>query len=402
MKAVYILVLIFVLVVFAGIGIFFGLHQKNTPFLIKKGINQIAGSFCPKSPLFTASPININDLLHVVPLGHLNPPDHTIPTDHTYLTVKNTNQIIPDSAREVFAPGDITITTIQKTHVIRGGRLQSDDYSIDFSPCKEVRGKFGHITKLSSILSKMADTDLSCDTRKSGPADEATYCRKDLNFKIKAHELIGEAGGGSATGLDFQLVDRRSEKLNYANPKRYREDQLHYVCPLDYFDLAIKDSLYQKLGNNLTKRTIEPKCGEVNQDKLGTAQGNWMKSDGSPRFAGEAGLIDTPENWSKSIALVHDNIDASIGVVSIGGMITNPQRIQFNPSQTGNINREFSQVKPNGQIYCYEGRSIGQQQGGKSGRVLIELTSDTVLKAEYQALSCNESINFNSPTAYER
>ena len=357
--------------------IFFGIRQKNTVSLVDFS--------CPKESLFSVSPIKVGDLLYVVPLGHLNPPDHTIPTDHIYLTIKNTNQIIPNSAKEVFAPGDMTITSIQKTHVIRGGKLQSEDYSIDFSPCQGVRGKFGHVTKLSSVLSQIVESsDSNCETRKSGPQDEATYCRKDLNFKVKTGELIGEAGGGTATGLDFQLVDRRSEKLPYTNPKRYREDQFHYVCPLDYFDQNTKDSLYQKLGNNQTKRITPPRCGEVNQDKLGTAQGNWI--------AGE-GLVDTPENWSKTLALVHDNTDPKIGVLSIGGIITKSQKIQFSPKNEGLVNREFSQVKADKQIYCYE---------GQSGKVLIQLINDTTLKAEYQNGSCDGSVSFSLPTTYQR
>ena len=379
------ILLTFTLVILVGLGIFFGVFNKNT---------EIIGSSCPQGPLFTVSPIKQNDLLYVVPLGHLNPPDHTIPTDHIYLTVKDTNQIIPNSAKEIFAPGDITITSIQKTHVIRGGKLQSDDYSIDFSPCKKVRGKFGHVTKLSASLSKLMDTEnLNCENRKSGPSDESTYCRKDLSYQIKAGELMGEAGGGSATGLDFQLVDRRSEKLNYANPKRYRDDQFYYVCPLDYFDQTTKDSLHQLLGNNLTKRIVEPRCGEVNQDKLGTAQGNWIASDG---------LIDSPENWSKTLALVYDNIDVKMGVVSIGGIISTPQRIQFTPKNEGLVNRKFSQVKNDGNIYCYGGELISKFSGGQSGRVLIQLVSETSLKVEYQQGSCNLNTNFSSPTIYLR
>ena len=138
------ILLILIVVILASAGIFFGTRQKNTASLV--------GPTCPQGSLFSVSPIKSSDLLYVVPLGHLNPPDHTIPTDHIYLTVKDTNQIIPNSAKEVFAPGDITITSISKSKVIRGGKPQSDDYSIDFSPCKNVRGKFGHVTKLSSNL----------------------------------------------------------------------------------------------------------------------------------------------------------------------------------------------------------------------------------------------------------
>ena len=383
-----------VLILVILVGFFLGPFHRNTSFF-KTAVFEVAGSTCPQGSLFTMFPIKQNDLLYVFPLGHLNPPDHTIPTDHIYLTVKNTNEIVSEGAKQVFAPGDITIQSIRKTKVIRGGKPQSDDYAIDLSSCKQVRANFGHVTKLSPTLLALVEKGEwdSCDNRKSGPQDESTYCRKQVSFKIASGELIGEAGGGTSTGLDFQLVDRRSEKLNYANPKRYREDQFHYVCPLDYFDQTSKDSLYQKLGNNLTKRTIEPRCGEVNQDKIGTAQGNWTQAEG---------FIDSPESWSKNLALVHDNVDPNLGELVIGGTISTPAKIQFTPKNEGKINREFSQVKTDETIYCYEGESISQSQGGHSGRVLIQLMSDASLKAEYQVSSCQDNLQFASPTIYQR
>ena len=100
------------------------------------------------------------------------------------------------------------------------------------------------------------------------------------------------------------------------------------------------------------------------------------------------------------MSLVHDNVDPTIGVVSIGGTITNPTKIQFSPGSSGTINRDLNQVKDE-QIYCYEGQSIGQRSQ-LSGRVLIQLISSSRLKVEYQNEGCDKSLKFNSPTIYPR
>lgn len=376
-------------VLILGMVAFFAFQAlKRTP-QINQAIPNITGKLigpsCPEGFVYTVSPIEPKYILSVVPLGNLNPPDHTIPTDHIYLTVKNNNNIEPGSEVPVYAPSDITISRITHQTAKKSGQKFSDDYSLDFSPCKDIQAKFGHLTKLSeNLMSIVWENQNNCQVTKPRVEDEYTYCNVELNIKIKAGELLGEAGGGRSNALDFWTKDFRSKPLEYANPGRYRDEQLHIVCPIDLFEPSVKEILNEKFGSYEKKRTIEPLCGSVNQDVAGTAQGNWIIS--------RDGLMDQPEAWDKSLALVHDNVDPNIGVVVIGGVISNPQTIQFNPVQNGNINREFSQVKPDNQIYCYEG----------NGRMLIQLESETILKAEFQTGSCQESFQFSSPTIYYR
>lgn len=214
---------------------------------------------------------------------------------------------------------------------------------------------------------------------------------------MKAGQVIGTAGGGTANGLDIQAVHSRAAGKPYANPKRYRNDALHFVCPLDLFDPTTKAALYKKLGSNRTKRTIEPRCGEVNQDVAGTAQGNWITG------VGKSDPIDQPGNWDKSIALVHDNFNPSIGVASIGGVIGNPTIIAFAPKHEGTINREFSEVKPDGSMYCYQtDAQPGSGNLARSGSLLIQLTSATTMQAQLAQGSCSGSASFSKATIYER
>ena len=353
--------------------------------------SQLIGSDCPQSFVFTTIPIDPKKILSVTPLGHLNPPDHTTPTDHIYLVVKENNDVHPEFATEVMSPSDITIQTITKQTITSSGQIQNQDFSIDFSPCSQIQAKFGHVTNLSSKLSSVIKGQGNCQSSHPRPGDDYSYCRYDINLKIPSGESIGEAGGGKATGLDFWVIDYRGKELNFANPTRYNKVQLHTVCPVDLFDKSSKEILRSKFGRYEQKRVAEPLCGEFNQDKLGTAQGNWTTA---------SGYIDRPEAWSKSLSLVHDNVDPTVGIINIGGTIASPTKIQFTPTSSGTTNREFSQVK-DGQIYCYKGQPVGLNSQ-QSGRVLIQLVSNSQLRVENQNGDCESSLNFNSPTLYQR
>lgn len=355
-------------------------------------VSQVKGPNCPDGSVFATIPIDPDKILSVTPLGNLNPPDHTTPTDHIYLVLKSNNEVHPEFATKVFAPSNITISRITHTTTKKNGKEFSNDYSIDFSPCKDVQAKFGHVTKLSSKLSSLVEQKKgNCQTQHPRPEDEYTYCNIEMNEKISSGQELGWSGGGTPTGLDFWAIDSRTKELAYANPKRYSTHQLHTVCPVDLFEKSTKDILSEKFGRYEKKRTIAPLCGEINQDVFGTAQGNWTTTEG---------YIDMPEAWSKSLALVHDNVDPSLGMVSIGGTIGTPIKIQFTPTSTGNINRDFNQIKDT-QVYCFEGQSVGLNSNQK-GKVLIQLDDPSRLKVEYQNGGCGKPQQFNTPTIYQR
>ncbi len=353
-----------------------------------------ANASCPAGPIFTVSPIEQGRLLSITPLGNLNPPDHTLPTDHIYLVLKEHINVDASAIAKVAAPSDLRISQIRHQTAKIQGTVWTDDYAIDFSPCRDIYTNFGHVTKLSPALeSAIAGKNGNCQTQRPRPGDEYTYCRYEISITLKAGDAIGEAGGGTPTGLDWQVLDYRAKPLAYANPKRYRESSLYFACPLDLYTPAIKATLYSKLGYSNQKRTVEPLCGLVNQDILGTAQGNWFT--GGPNVA-----ADSPETWSQGLALVHDNIDASVGVVSIGGVIGNPGRIMFTPASNGTVNREFSEVRADGIIYCYEGRS--GPPGSQTRKVLIQMTNDTNMNVESQSGTCTGTLSFTSSTLYQR
>jgi len=324
-----------------------------------------------KKELFTVSHIPISELQNIVPLGNLNPPGHTFPTNHLYFHLKGFTGRQSESNAPVIAPGAMWITRIGSSEYTMNGR-QIKDYKMDFTVCKEVRGYFIHLTSLSEKLLQSFGQPGNCNEYDTGGIHYKN-CGNDFQsspISVAGGESIGTAGGSS----DFGLADLRTQELVYANPERWYEDSLHRVCPLDYFTADIGSQLKSLLGSSDTKRTVEPTCGEVAQDKPGTAQGVWFVK----------GTINTyPEDTH--ISLVHGNINPLKGVFSVGTTLSatglNSGTYYFDPKNSGFVNRDFKDVQP-GNIYCYD--SFTQS----SSRIILQLTSSTTLRIEKQSGEC--------------
>ena len=328
-----------------------------------------------KKELFTVSHIPILELQNIVPLGSLNPPGHTFPTNHLYFHLKGFTGSQSESNAPVIAPGAMWITRIGSSEYTMNGR-QIKDYKMDFTVCKEVRGYFIHLTSLSEKLLQGFGQPGNCNEYDTGGIHYKN-CGKDFQsspISVEGGESIGTAGGSS----DFGLADLRTQELVYANLERWYEDPLHRVCPLDYFTADVGSQLKSLLGSSDTKRTAEPTCGEVAQDKPGTAQGVWFVK----------GTINTyPED--PHISLVHGNINPLKGVFSVGTSLfsLDSGTYYFKPKDSGFVNRDFKDVKPDGNIYCYD--SLTQRFGEQvSVRIIIKLTSSTTLRIEKQSGEC--------------
>lgn len=351
---------------------------------------------CPSGPLFSLPPIALDKTLAIIPLGNLSPPDHTLPTDHIYLAVKNHNAIEPQAITGLVAPGDLTIVQVAHSVAKIQGVVRSDDYSIDFSLCREVMGRFGHVTALAPALKALLEQRSGqCMTQAPRPGDEYRHCRYQLSSPVKAGASLGEVGGGTPTGLDWQMTDRRRIRLAYANPSRYYESAFYFACPLDFYEGQARAALSAKLGGPGQRRTVEPLCGAVAQDLPGTAQGNWFT--GGPQVQ-----ADSPETWGKGLALVHDNLDGVTGVVSIGGVVAEPTKLLFQPKREGTFNREFSEVRADGQVYCYEGSTNLSGPPSPPRHVLLQMNDATTMRVEYRAGSCPATPAFTNPTTYTR
>ncbi|PIR21306.1 MAG: hypothetical protein COV45_00745 [Deltaproteobacteria bacterium CG11_big_fil_rev_8_21_14_0_20_47_16] len=343
-------------------------------------------SSCPSSDVFTALPVTLSDLgsYGITPLGNLNPPDHTFPSNHLYFYIKNSTGGSSVDNVPLYAPATATITNISSGTSLATNKT---DYSIIFYPCTQLQAYFYHVATLSSeILSAFNSADKSCNTYNPGSGD-TTHCSAGVDIPITAGEQIGTVGGPttSSYAVDLGLYDNRITALIYANDARIRAegngyDDFHVVCAIDYFTATLKTQLEAALNR---PANALPLCGSVDQDVANTAQGKWFEpSAGSPASA-ESG----------NIALVHSNIDPTLGIFSIGNATIGVNTPSFTPTHTGTINREFSEVTADGKIYCYDTLSTP----GVIFLIQIPTSSSTTLKIEKQsANACTGAETFTS------
>jgi len=331
----------------------------------QKTINQVKGKFldlpdCSEIK-YSVTPVNLDKVDSITPLGNLAPPDHTLPTQHMYFHLSETR--VPLSA-----PTDIVITRLSSNEdLVRGYK----DYGMQFALCDDVNGYFLHIKELNPEIKAELDNSrcfeygnyISCDTGAS--------------IQLKAGDLIGYVSDENQMNFDFGAYDYRNE-LEYANPSRYTSRGKYIVCPLDFYDEENRKALYTKL------ESTDSNCGSVNQDVTRTLQGNWFFGDS-----------DEVREWTEHLAFVHSNTDSSKQVISIGGVFTNPGRWIFDPIDSGLVNRDFSQVTSDGNIYCYE-------TDRNNGIIIVELTSNTEIQIEHKQESCQDSLEFSNPTVYSR
>jgi len=320
--------------------------------------------------IYTVTPVDLNEVYEISPLGGIGPPGHTIPTNHMYLHItggQSSTKIV-----DLRAPGYIYITSVSSDEDdLVPGRTE---YVIRYAVCKDVYGYFNHVKELSAELTSII-ADVECEQWTVNPGN---ICQKNIFEGVSAGTIIG--GVGHLQGnFDFGTYDLRKTN-DFANPDRYGIVTPHIQCPLEYYDDSTKAQFYSKIG-----RTAEPRCGEIMLDIKGTLQGNWYA---------EGGTSLSSSGWSGQLAFVKDNIDPSKLIISVGGVISEPAKWIFTPKTSGLVNRRFSDVTADGNIYCYD--------QGQPGRILVEMTSDTSLQIEAQSGSCSSSLVFDSPTIYDR
>ncbi len=289
--------------------------------------------------LFSTFPLKASDYTSITPLGNLNPTGHTFPTDHLYVQVTGLEKYNylgnPDNRKALLSPADMYITKIGKSEEIGGVA----DYGVDFAQCKDALGKFGHIGSLTTtIQNELAKIETKCQEYATGGENYKNCEYNNLKIEVKAGEEIGGAGDGRSGFLD-------------------------------YYPTTQKDTFYSLLqGPNGGKRTKEPRCGTVEVDIAGTAQGVWFYN-----------LQGQVQQEDEHLALAFDNIETDKQVFSVGTAGTHggieSGAYHFTPKTDGQIDRDFSQVTPDGKVYCYNTQSYNGGQGGAKKAILLTMPS---------------------------
>ncbi|MBI5037644.1 MAG: hypothetical protein HZC01_02995 [Candidatus Kerfeldbacteria bacterium] len=329
--------------------------------------------------LFTVFPLKDGDFYQITALGNLNPTGHTLPTDHLYVATTDAQYFTPglkSNAKPLIAPADMWIVGVQSSEESGG----ITDYSIEFSPCKEVKGKFGHIGSIAqNIQAEMDALEKNCNEYETGGKTYRSCSYMGMNIEVNAGEEIGTVGDGRSAMLDIWLSDYREPQVNRANPDRWSTDRNFVSCFLDYYPTEQKDQYYDLIiGPDNGKRTKEPRCGTVDVDIVGTAQGVWFY-DLQGQLQGE----------DPHLALAYDNIQTDKQVFSVGTSASSAGIesgfYSFVPASSGTINRDFSQVTADGTIYCYDTTSY--RGGGARMSILATMPTAETLRIKKNSSS---------------
>ena len=355
---------------------------------------------CPGvgTPLFDAIPIDPFDFLAFRPLGFLSPPIHMFPAKHSSFSMTLPGQT--PLARPVRAPGRVWVKEIWEATFSTGGR----NYQLYVYPCSEVRVYFGHVASLSSkLLTDMQQSPPTCNSFFEGTATVTTCRHENMSLRLDSGEEMGT--GPDSAGVDFGLIDFRLPPAAFIRLDHYDHFYPYYASPLDYFRSDVRSTLASKTGHVFggQMRTAAPIGGTYMQDIPGTAQGNWF-------FPGK--YHSNSSDLSPSLGLASDYVDPGQPVMAVGNSINGMSMglYSFNVASQGSTNRAFSEVRADGNTYCYDNFLQGQSTGGMplgrpNGVVLLSMPIDTMLKMELVAGStcaaANRVITANA-TTFER
>jgi len=336
------------------------------------------GPACPSGPVFTVLPMDPSDFRAFRPLGFPQPPIHIFGAKHSAFTINLPGQPAV-SGRPVRFPSDATVTEIVSTESAAGS-----GYQVTFAPCRDLKSYLFHLGTIATALENAFKASApTCQDFDFGAAGGRTRkCSARLSLAVRAGDPVG--GSDAFAGVDWGLVDYRVT-LPYANPKRYDGDYPHIGSPVDYAAPDVRTQLEARLGSidASVRRTADPKAGTVMQDVPGTAQGNW--------FTGDANFMNTTD-FGPFLGLLHDFVDPDVPIVSMGTSVRGMSMgiYTFVPRPTGVVNRDFRDVRPDGQTYCYEQFQGGRTRSGlnlatASGVLVMTMPTPTSLRVELQA-----------------
>jgi hypothetical protein len=310
--------------------------------------------------LFTHYPVAISELESISPLGNMNGyASHAMPTDHLYFhTDRNLSSV------DIFSPGDMTLTYITSTKKDTGSSV-TYDYVLQATIGENIIFQFSHVNTITQDLLD-AVPNLGSTCHDSYFLDDATYtqCYESVSVPLTGGTKIGTMGDSGSWVLDVYMYDKRVE-LGFVNPVRSVgsgiANESHTVCFMDYMEAEKAASLNALLGESTGFRTADPVCGQIMFDVGATAQGRWWKD----------GCDDV---YGCNVGLVYDNVEPTVGIVSVGGGIDSLPvgGYAFNVAESGTVNLNFSKVKADGKVYCYEPLT-----SGVSGEYLRNFTSSS-------------------------
>ncbi len=316
--------------------------------------------------ILSSSPLDFEDIEAIVPLGAMNPPGHVFPTDHIYFYLTRDHGSDRPHTVPLYSPGELTITSIKASqHVLAG----ITDYTLilESEANPDLMILFGHVSSIDHALaSDLVDIDnWTLETEYSTGGETYRSYRKPCNIDVGNGQILGTAGGNPGQwALDLFAYDNTHQPEQVANKDRWRHSNyLNAIDPLNLYEKGpIVNSLRNLVQGNLGNNTEQL----ILQDILATAQGCWFHEEATSTY---------PED--PHIALVRSNIDINKQIVSVGVSVNGLEsgEYEFTPNGEGYVNREFSDVSPDENIYGYE-------LEGYNGLVILKMVDELTIWVE--------------------
>ena len=348
---------------------------------------------------FTSPSRRLEDTEMILPLGMMSN-EHIVPTDHQYYYIHNwTRNPQPNDLRDVLAPADGFITSVQLmpswTFYSKQGL---EDYRMEIYHTCSFYTVYIHLLKLSP---KIKETIGVLAESKTVP----------VKIPVKAGEVIG-----AATSLDFSAHNNDMTLKGFVIPQHYDGEpwKIHTVDPFDYFNEPLRVELLTKV-----MRTVQPYGGKIDYDIDGRLVGNWFAENSG----GYSGKTSGEYNyWSNHLALTYDAIYPSHIIFSIGTFTTKGEGKQFGVKGNGpdpaTIDKGSGLIKYELVTFDYKTRTgknwdrISYASNLKSvnnddqirGAALLQLVEDRKLKVEvFPGKTATEVSGFtNNAVTYER
>ena len=283
--------------------------------------------------VFTASPIDPDQIREIIPLGNLNPAGgHVLPSDHIYLDYGRKPGLT------VCAPAAGTITAVRDQ--LRG------DSKVEIRVDENISYYLAHLDLEPGIAAAS---------------------------KVSRAQKLGQASGKSM--LDLGATDSRVGLSGFVNPDRYTQPTLHTISPLSVFADPLRSQLYLKVN-----RKGAEKDGKIDLDEPGRLLGNWFHETLSVQDSSRG----DPTVWAKQLAFGYDVHDPGAVRISIGGTIAPAGLYALLPGapDPAEVGVETGLVK-------YPLRLIGGDRTSRSehsaGLRLVQLLNERQLKVEYLA-----------------
>ncbi len=349
-------------------------------------------------------------LTGITPLGNVGPPGHVAPVDHNYFATTSTDRIV------IYAPAKAHLMSVLSTENRNAdGTFSFNSLGFSLGLC---RGVAIHIHGLQgpseAIAAAMAAAHPSCGyvDPKIGHVNDygSRQCTYDLNVSVTSGETIGWTQAAPSvhglalalelTGTNHNVTPEPTLNWDYYG---HAANFMWAFCALDMYKGALKDSYYSKFGlftddptrpeiPRFVPRTMEPRCGQVNQNIMNSAQGTW--------FEGEADKTFDFEAKGQALSLIHWNIDPSLAIFATnGGIVPDPLSQQITPVHTGTIDREPSEIHADGKVYCY---NITAGSTADQGRILVQLLDNKHADFEHQSGACTANSAFVTQLHYQR